>query len=74
MDATLIQALVGSGPLGLIIAWMMWERRQDKADRKELEQKRLDHDERRLAADLRMIAALTALTLKVTGQVHDPQA
>lgn len=60
--------MVGSGPLGLLIAYLILERRADRADRKESEAARLSFDERRLAADLRTAGALTALALKITGK------
>ncbi len=68
MEAGMIQALVGSGPLGLLILYLIMERKADKVDRKEQEQKRLDFDERRLSGDLKMTAAITALAMKITGK------
>lgn len=68
MEAGVIQALVGSGPLGILIVYLILERRSDKNDRKELDQKRLDFDERRLAGDLKMTAAITALAMRITGK------
>jgi hypothetical protein len=68
MEAGLVQALVGSGPLGLLILYLILERKSDKAERRELDAKRLDFDERRLTGDLRMTAAITALAMKITGK------
>ncbi|HEX8400531.1 MAG TPA: hypothetical protein VF628_02380 [Allosphingosinicella sp.] len=68
MEAGIVQALIGSGPLGLLILYLLNERKADKSDRKEAEQKRLDYDERRLAADLKMTSAIVALTFRITGQ------
>jgi hypothetical protein len=67
-QVNVLQALIGSGPIGVFLAYLAWERRQDKTDRKEVEERRLTHDERRLEADLRMTAALTALAMKITGR------
>lgn len=71
MEAGFFEALIGSGPLGLLILYLILERKTDRADKKETEQKRLDHDERRLQADLKMTAALVALTMKITGTAHE---
>jgi hypothetical protein len=67
MEAGLIEALIGSGPLGLLIVYLIIERKQDRADKKEASQERLAHDERRLQADLKLATALTALCMKITG-------
>lgn len=72
MDAGIAQALVGSGPLGLLIAYLIIERKADKADRKEQEALRLAQDERRVQADLKMAAAITALAMKITGNPNGP--
>jgi hypothetical protein len=73
MEAGLIQALLGSGPLGAFLIYLILERRSDRADRKEQDKTRLDFDERRLAGDLKMTAAITALAMKITGRPNgDP--
>jgi hypothetical protein len=68
MEPVIAQALVGSGPLGLLILYLMFERKFDKADRKEQDQKRMEADDRRTTADLKMAAAITALAIRITGK------
>lgn len=68
MEAGVIQALVGSGPLGILVIYLVLERKADRADRKETERQRLEFDQRRLEADLKMSAAITALAMKILGR------
>jgi hypothetical protein len=68
-EVNFLQALMGSGPVGVFLCYLAYERRQDKADRKEAEALRLAHDERRLSCDLKIAAALAALALRITGQI-----
>lgn len=62
------QAFISNGPLGLIILYLIYSRRQDKEDGKGEREERLRHDERRLEADLKMAAAITALAMRITGK------
>jgi hypothetical protein len=67
MEAGLIQALVGSGPLGLLILYLMQLRKQDRENLTE-ERVRRDALERdRIATDRELAAALSALSVRIDG-------
>lgn len=69
MDLTnFVQGFISNGPLGLIILYLIWSRKQDKDDAKSDRQERGRYDERRLEADLKMAAAITALAMRITGK------
>lgn len=69
MDLTSVaQAFVSNGPLGLIILYLIYSRRQDKEDAKSEREDRARYDDRRLEADLKLAAGLTALAMRITGK------
>lgn len=68
MDPSFVSGLVGAGPLGIIVLYLIMERRQDKTDRKEVDEKRLVYDQNRLDADKELAGALASLTEVIRGQ------
>ncbi len=65
MEAGLVSALVGSGPLGLIILYMVWQQKAER-DRLAGERARRDAIEKdRIETDKSLASALTALTIKI---------
>jgi len=61
MDTTLVQQLIGSGPLG-IVAWLMLKQM------KEIAAERLAYDRDRLEVDRRLERALTTLAMRILGR------
>jgi hypothetical protein len=61
MDSTLIQTLIGSGPLGLV-AYLMLRQMQKIAD------DRLAYDKDRLETDKKLVRALTVLGMRILGR------
>ncbi|MEG3182133.1 hypothetical protein [Sphingomonas sp. LT1P40] len=71
MEATFVQALIGSGPIGIFALYFYL---QTKADREALRAERADrliYDRERLETDKKVAAALTVLVFKITGSVPD---
>lgn len=66
MDQSLLQTILGSGPLG-IVAYLLLRQLQKAAD------DRLQYDKDRLETDKKLVAALTFLAAKVTGKPYDGQ-
>lgn len=67
MDATLISALLGSGPVGIVCWILLQQLKSDRADR-------LQYDKDRLETDKQLAGALMALALKITGKPFDGDA
>lgn len=65
MEAGLVSALVGSGPLGILILYLMYLQKQDRETRAEERSRRDAVDEKRIEADKALAAALTGLTIKI---------
>ena len=57
MDATLANALINAGPIGVFAAYLIWDRWNTAKDRNQLDRDRLEVD-RHVAASL---SALTAV-------------
>lgn len=60
-----VQALIGSGPLGIIILYMMFLQKTDRDTRKEERIRRDEIDKDRIATDKAMVATLTTLAGKI---------
>ncbi|MCA1199130.1 hypothetical protein K9B35_14225 [Sphingomonas sp. R647] len=74
MEQGLVQALIGSGPIGIFALYFYL---QTKADRDALRQERADRlifDKDRLETDKKIAAALTVLAFKITGSIPDDRA
>jgi hypothetical protein len=67
MPAELATVLAGSGPLGLIILYMMYLQKSDRDTRKEERARRDTIDKDRIDTDKALVATLTALTGKIDG-------
>jgi hypothetical protein len=71
MEAPLVNALIGSGPAGIVALFFYFQMKADRdatrADRAE----RLQYDKDRLETDKKLTAALTALVMKITGRPPD---
>jgi hypothetical protein len=65
MEAGLVSALVGSGPLGIIILYMMYLQKSDRDTRKEERARRDEIDKDRIATDKQLVATLTTLAAKI---------
>lgn len=65
MEAGLVSTLVGSGPLGLIILYMMYLQKADRETRNEERARRDEIDKDRIATDKALVATLTTLAAKV---------
>lgn len=65
MPVEIVTALAGSGPLGLII-WYLMSQQKAERDRLAGERSRRDEiDKDRIATDKALASALTALTIKI---------
>lgn len=65
MDATpIINTLLGSGPVGVAACLLLWQNYQDRKERLQFDRERLDTDKK-------LVIALTALALKITGRLPD---
>ncbi|NLS28148.1 hypothetical protein S2M10_31570 [Sphingomonas sp. S2M10] len=64
MDPSIISALVGSGPLGVVCLFLLQQRKEERAER-------LQYDKDRLETDKSMARAIMALAMKVTGKPTD---
>lgn len=71
METALIQALLGSGPIGLACYILLQQRNQDRQEREAERTARAELDRDRLATDKKIAAALMALALKITGKPSD---
>lgn len=56
------------GPLGLLIAYLVWDKGQMDKKWRTLEDRRLQQDEARTEADKAMAVALNALTIVIQGR------
>jgi hypothetical protein len=65
MEAEIVTTLVGSGPLGLVILYMMFLQKQDRDTRKEERARRDEIDKDRIETDKALVATLTMLTAKI---------
>ncbi len=66
MEQSLLQTVLGSGPLG-IVAFLLLRQLQKAAD------DRLQYDKDRLETDKKLVAALTFIATKITGKPYDGQ-
>jgi hypothetical protein len=64
MDATLLSALVNAGPFGVFCWILLQQRKEDRAERLQLDRDRNDTDKK-------IAGALMALALKITGKPTD---
>lgn len=67
MEAGIAQALIGSGPLGIIILYMMLLQKGDRDTRKEERARRDVIDKDRIETDKALVATLTTLAGKIDG-------
>lgn len=58
------------GPLGLLIAYLIWDKGQMDKKWRSLEERRLDQDQSRTEADKAMAVALNALTIVIQGRAN----
>lgn len=65
MEAEVATALLGSGPLGLVILYMMYLQKLDRETRKEERARRDEIDKDRIATDKQLVGTLTMLTAKI---------
>jgi len=72
MDPLILQTLAPLGPLGVTIWILLRREERDRQDR--LEREKLDRDSRNLESVSRntLASALTALTMRITGQPNWP--
>ncbi|HEY0624677.1 hypothetical protein [Sphingomonas sp.] len=68
---TLIAALANAGPFGIMCWILLQQRKEDRAERRELDEQRLAYDKDRLATDKALSASLMALAIKITGKPID---
>lgn len=59
------QALVGSGPLGILILWLMYQQKTDREARTVERARRDEIDKDRIDTDKGLVVALTTLTNKI---------
>lgn len=64
MDPTLLNAILGSGPMGIIVWILLQQRKEERSER-------LAYDKERLETDKRLAIALTSLAIKITGRPVD---
>lgn len=68
MDVSGILALAGQfGPMGLMVAYVVWDKSRLDAKWREHEEKRLKQDEARTEADKGLALALQGLTIAITA-------
>jgi hypothetical protein len=74
METAFVQALIGSGPIGLACWILLQQRKEDRAERAQERAERLELDKERLASERKLAAAITILALKITGKPFDGDA
>lgn len=65
MPPEVLTTLVGSGPLGIIIAYMMYLQKQDREARREERARRDAIDKDRIDTDKQLAVTLNVLALKI---------
>ena len=71
MEHSIIAELASQfGAPGLIIGYLVWDRLQMRADRKEADATKAIYDNARLEADKSLAASLAALTTVIQSKVH----
>jgi hypothetical protein len=65
MTPELITAFGQFGPLGLLVGYLVWERRTDREQRRELEQAQVAAEAARAESDKALAGALAALTVTI---------
>lgn len=67
INAEAVSALLGSGPLGLIIVYMVYLQKLDRDTRKEERARRDEIDKDRIETDKALVGTLTTLASKIDG-------
>lgn len=58
------------GPMGLLVAYLIWRESCDRKERKEQGGARAERDERDIASREKLASSLTALSMVIQGRPH----
>lgn len=72
--ASVISALLGSGPAGIFCWILLQQRKEDRAAAERQDAQRVELERERLETDRKIAGALMALAMKITGKPFDGDA